>query len=78
MKEAEEAADLVLVLGTSLSGLSADKLATAAARRSLAGKSLGTVIVNVQQTPCDGGATLRLFAECDKVTRDYCRKLINR
>ena len=78
MKEAEEAADLVLVLGTSLSGLSADKLATAAARRSLGGKSLGTVIVNLQQTPCDGAATLRLFAECDKVTRDTCASCVTR
>ena len=66
MRREQEAADLVLVIGTSLSGLNADKVAISPAKRTLTGKSLGTVIINLQQTVCDPGATLRVFAECDK------------
>ena len=66
MKKLELKADLVLVIGTSLSGLNADKMATNPAKNSMSGKSLGSVIINLQQTECDGGATLRVFAECDK------------
>ena len=67
MREAADSADLVLVLGTSLSGLNSDRVALQPAKRSLAGKSLGTVIVNLQQTPHDGVATLRLFGGTDRV-----------
>jgi hypothetical protein len=67
MSAAVAMADLVLVLGTSLSGLTADQVATAAAARSRQGRALGTVIVNLQQTARDGEATLRLFAETDTV-----------
>ena len=67
MKEARREADLVLVIGTSLSGLNCDSVATQAADRSLDGDSLGTVIINLQQTEKDGIASLRLFAETDLV-----------
>ena len=67
MKSFEQSADLVLVVGTSLSGLNADKIVASVAKRSCQGKSLGSVIVNLQQTQCDGGATLRIFSECDKL-----------
>merc|ERR1712013_474521 len=50
MKEAADTADLVVVLGTSLSGLNSDRVAKDPAKRSLQGKSLGTVIINLQQT----------------------------
>ena len=50
MKEAGDTADLVLVLGTSLSGLNSDRVAKDPAKRSLQGRSLGTVIINLQQT----------------------------
>ena len=66
MKKAEEEADLVIVIGTSLSGLNADKIAINPAKKSLSGKSLGTVIINMQQTMCDGSATLRIFTQADK------------
>lgn len=42
-------------------------MAIAPAKRTLTGKSLGTVIINLQQTVCDPGATLRIFAECDEM-----------
>merc|ERR1712123_398337 len=67
MKKASDTADLVLVLGTSLSGLNSDQVAINSAKRSCEGKSLGTVIVNLQQTAKDGVATLRMFAEADQV-----------
>ena len=44
-----------------------DQVAIAPAKRTLTGKSLGTVIINLQQTVCDPGATLRIFAECDEL-----------
>jgi hypothetical protein len=67
MKEAADTSDLVIVLGTSLSGLNSDRMATAPAKRSLAGRSLGTVIVNLQQTASDGVATLRIFNDTDRL-----------
>ena len=72
MRKEQESADLVLVIGTSLSGLNADKVAINPAKRTLTGKSLGTAIINLQQTVCDPGATLRIFAECD----DFFEKLL--
>merc|ERR1712176_1405877 len=69
MKVWADTADLVLVLGTSLSGLNADQCVTKAASRSLPGKveSLGSVIISPQRTPEDGEASLRLFATADDV-----------
>merc|ERR1711977_694023 len=62
-----ETADLVLVLGTSLGGLSADCVATNSAYRSEAGQSLGSVMINLQQTPKDGMMTLRMFGKSDDI-----------
>lgn len=59
--------DLVLVMGTSLSGLNADRMASTPAARSHAGGCLGFVIINLQQTALDGHATLRLNARSDAV-----------
>jgi len=60
-------ADLVLVLGTSLSGLTADQLVTDTAKRSRGGSALGAVCINLQQTPQDGKMSLRLFGKSDNV-----------
>lgn len=60
-------ADFVLVLGTSLSGLYADCVATGCAARSLAGASLGAAMINLQQTPHDGKMTLRMFGTTDEL-----------
>jgi len=76
MVEEAQAADLTLVLGTSLGGLNADQVAHTPAKKSLTGRAyaagtrggaLGTVIINIQQTPHDGAATLRLFGQSDKL-----------
>jgi hypothetical protein len=68
MEDDAETADLVLVLGTSLGGLNADQVAENAAERSLrAGGALGTVCINLQQTPHDGKMTLRFFGRSDDI-----------
>jgi len=75
LKELFQSADLVITLGTSMSHLHADGLATAVAERSLKGKALGTVTINLQQTPKDGEMTLRMFGKCDDVLGQLCRVL---
>merc|ERR1719487_2179784 len=67
MVHESEAADLVIVMGTSLSGLNADRMATTPAARSSRGGCLGFVIINLQQTPHDGKATLRINGRTDDV-----------
>ena len=75
MKEAKYSADLVLVIGTSLSGLSCDKVAIEASDRSLEAEALGSVIINHQQTEQDGVASLRIFANIDDVFRALLQEL---
>lgn len=75
MQDVANTADLVIVLGTSLGGLNADQVATNAAQRSLRGKSLGTVCINLQQTPQDGKMSLRIFGKSDAVLGQVCKCL---
>ena len=70
-----EAADLVLVLGTSLSGQTAVEVAKTAAANAVRGVALGTVILNLQQTPHDGIASLRLFGFSDDILARIVRLL---
>eukprot|EP00413_Alexandrium_margalefii_P013522 CAMPEP_0204530302 /NCGR_PEP_ID=MMETSP0661-20131031/10546_1 /ASSEMBLY_ACC=CAM_ASM_000606 /TAXON_ID=109239 /ORGANISM="Alexandrium margalefi, Strain AMGDE01CS-322" /LENGTH=413 /DNA_ID=CAMNT_0051536387 /DNA_START=97 /DNA_END=1338 /DNA_ORIENTATION=- len=67
LREAQDRADLVLAVGTSLCGMNADSLVQEPARRAARGEQgkLGSVIVGLQQTVYDGDATLRIFARCD-------------
>lgn len=67
MERQAETADLVLVLGTSLTGLNADQCVTNAAVRSRHGNALGSVIISPQKTAQDGKAALRIFAKSDDV-----------
>ena len=64
-----DSADLTLALGTSLRGTSCDIVAQGPAERSISGGALGTVIISLQQTKMDGGATLRIFSDIDKVMK---------
>ena len=75
MRRDADTADLVLVMGTSLGGLNADQMATKPAERSLTGGTLGTVIINLQQTEQDGKSTLRLFGETDKIMKRLLQHL---
>ena len=60
-------ADLTLVLGTSMGGLTADCVATDPANRSRSGTALGAVCINLQQTAQDGLMSLRVFERTDVV-----------
>jgi len=67
MASQADTSDLVVVLGTSLTGLNADQCVRKTAQRSVAGESLGSVIISPQRTSQDGKATLRIFAKADEV-----------
>jgi NAD-dependent SIR2 family protein deacetylase len=69
MEVSAETADLTIVLGTSLSGLCSDMVAEKTAERSLNSKSLGIVIINLQQTLMDGSTTLRIFSQTDRLMK---------
>ena len=68
-------ADLTLVLGTSLGGLTADCVATDPANRSQSGMALGAVCINLQQTDQDGIMSLRVFEKTDVVMLLLLREL---
>mmetsp|Transcript_92519 Transcript_92519/g.261913 ORF Transcript_92519/g.261913 Transcript_92519/m.261913 type:complete len:452 (-) Transcript_92519:96-1451(-) len=69
----EREADVVVVLGSSLCGMSTDRIVSACARRARNGGSPrgeaggGTVIVSLQPTPHDGEASLRIFGTITRV-----------
>lgn len=67
MENQADIADLVLVLGTSLTGLNADQCVHKTANRSRAGQALGSVIISPQRTSQDGKCALRIFAKADDV-----------
>jgi NAD-dependent SIR2 family protein deacetylase len=64
--ELEKTTDLCLALGTSLSGLNADRLAKTPASK-YPKKGFGLVIVALQETQLDDVCTLRIFAPLDEV-----------
>jgi NAD-dependent SIR2 family protein deacetylase len=65
----EEKTDLCLAMGTSLSGMNADRVVETVGTKALNGEAgaIGAVIVSVQQTRLDGVAALRIFAMIDRV-----------
>jgi len=71
----EKKADLCLCLGTSLSGMNADRMANTPAKKSLKGKALGTVIINLQQTPLDSQCAVRIWAQLDDAFIILTKKL---
>ncbi|CAF0751016.1 unnamed protein product [Adineta ricciae] len=72
MLEWAEKADLVLAMGSSMCGMEADVVATSVAERE---GTLGLVIINLQKTPHDHLAKVRIFAPCDKVMSILARKM---
>ena len=67
-----ENADLVIALGTSLGGLNADQMVEKCSKRK---DTLGSVMINLQQTPLDGLMTLRIFGTTDDVLSLVVEKL---
>jgi hypothetical protein len=75
MMEWEERADMCLCLGTSLSGMNADRMAKTPAKKSLQNKAIGTVIINLQQTPLDSRCFIRIWAKLDDAFKILAEKL---
>ena len=76
MLEWEKRADFVLALGTSFSGMNADRCAQACAtRHSKKGLGHGLAIVTLQRTPMDGEAGLRVFAKLDDFMGIVAKKM---
>jgi NAD-dependent SIR2 family protein deacetylase len=73
----ESKADLCLALGTSLSGFTADNVPINIAQRYLdKGEGLGLVIINLQCTPYDHLATLRIYGTLDHVLALLAEELL--
>jgi len=70
-----EQTDLCLCLGTSLSGMNADRTAEEPAAKSLKKKALGTVIINLQRTKLDKYCAIRVWAKLDDVFEMLLNKL---
>ena len=73
---AEAEADLVLVLGADLEGMTADRVAGTVATRARAGLAQGTVLVNTKPTSFDDLAQLRIFEPVDDLIRALHTKLL--
>jgi NAD-dependent SIR2 family protein deacetylase len=67
MERMENETDLCLCLGTSLSGMNADRMAKTPAKKSLQqpATALGTIIINLQQTSLDSKCVIRVWAKLD-------------
>ena len=72
VQEWAEKSDLTLAMGSSLCGMEADIVATRVAEREGA---LGLIIINLQKTPHDHLATIRIFAPCDKAMSLLAKKM---
>jgi hypothetical protein len=59
-------------MGSSMCGMAADRIATRVAKRE---GTLGLIIINLQKTPHDHLATIRIFAPCDKVMSLLAKKM---
>merc|ERR1712224_639064 len=79
LEEWSEWADLVIAMGTSLSGLYADCVATRTAQRAAAqggsGPCHGLVIISLTKAPLDADASLRIYATLDDALQRLATKL---
>ncbi len=76
MQEAEQKTDLCLCLGTSLSGMNADRMAKTPAKKMLRNQgALGTIIINLQRTPLDDKAAVRVWAKLDDAFKLLLKEL---
>lgn len=66
--ETEESADFCICVGTSLSGMNADRIPVSTAKRFVKKrKGLGTVMINLQRTHLDASCSLRIWGKADQV-----------
>lgn len=75
--EWEEKADFCLVVGTSLAGMNADRIAVQTAKRcsSHLPNQYGIAIINLQRTPYDSSSSLRIYAKIDDVMELLLKEL---
>ena len=69
-EELEESTDCVLAMGTSLSGMNADRMVTTPSS-----KGFPTIIVSLQQTQLDAHASIRIFATTDVFADLLCEEM---
>lgn len=69
-EESERTTDLVLALGTSLSGMNVDRMVTTPWKR-----GADTVIVSLQRTQLDDQCSVRIFAKIDDFARLLCEEM---
>jgi len=66
MTDIENICDMCLCLGTSLSGMNADRMAwTPAEKLIIKGEGSGTVMINLQKTKIDESCSIRVWAKLD-------------
>ena len=77
MLDVEDKSDLCLCLGTSLSGMNADRIPKTIAKKSLNKNSetLGTVIINLQQTKMDDLSCVRVWSKLEDFFSIIAEKL---
>ena len=77
LQSESEKADLVLILGSSLSSPDqvVERAISKAALKSLEGDRIGVVVINLQHTPIDSLATIRIFADSDIVMSRLAKML---
>lgn len=68
LEEWEHFTDLVLVMGTSLSGMNADRMMKTCSKKFMKnGEGLGSIVIGFQRTAMDHMPTLRIFHSIDEV-----------
>lgn len=76
MLEWEKKADFVFAVGTSFSGMNADRCAEACAQRHMKkGEGCGLALVTIQQTPMDVKCCLRVFSKIDDFMTLVAKKM---
>ena len=76
MAEMEKKTDLTLCLGTSLSGMNADRMAWTPAKKFKNNKKgNGTIMINLQKTKIDSMSTIRIWAKLDDCFEMLMKKL---
>ncbi len=73
----EGVSDFALVLGTSLSGMNADRVVTTVGNKSLkeTPEGLGAVIVSLQRTSLDHLSAVRIYATIDAFAKMLCEEI---
>ena len=72
----ENGCDFVFAVGTSLSGLNADRVAATAGKRHMKkNRGQGLAILSIQKTPYDDVAALRIFSKIDDFMAIVVRKM---